>query len=46
MTFIQPITIASSVPTSGTVTSVGLVAPNIFTVVGSPITSSGTFTLI
>jgi len=30
---------------SGTVTSVGLVAPSIFTVTGSPVTSSGNLTL-
>ena len=29
-------------PTTGTVTSVGLTAPNIFTVSGSPVTTSGT----
>ena len=35
----------SAPATSGTVTSVGLAAPSIFTVSGSPVTSSGTLTL-
>jgi len=34
-----------STPTTGTVTSVGLSAPAIFTVTNSPVTSSGTLTL-
>lgn len=38
------ITIASTGGGSGTVTSVGLSLPNIFTVTGSPITGSGTLT--
>jgi hypothetical protein len=37
--------IASSVVATGTVTSVGLSAPSIFTVTNSPVTSSGTLTL-
>lgn len=36
--------VSSAVPTSGTVTSVALALPNIFSVSGSPITSSGTLT--
>jgi hypothetical protein len=37
--------IASSAVATGTVTSVGLSAPSIFTVTNSPVTSSGTLTL-
>ena len=37
--------ISSSVVATGTVTSVGLAAPSIFTVTNSPVTSSGTLTL-
>jgi len=36
---------AGSAPTGGTVTSVGLTAPSIFTVTGSPVTGSGTLAL-
>jgi hypothetical protein len=39
------IAIAFTGPGSGSVTSVGLAAPSIFTVTGSPVTSAGTLTL-
>lgn len=45
--FLQPLGTRINITSAGTVTSVGLVAPNIFSVSGSPVTTAGnlTFTL-